>query len=366
MNILSNRSRIHIRSDRPFSGGSRRVIWGIAIVALVLVSAVAVMFWPKGSSPPASALLEARTLVAFAQPEPSDPLRSQLVISTGADERKIGGVDSYSALSFSPDGRTLAALASATAPGEGSRLHLIAVDGSGETIQAIAEEASSVFPIWAPDGANVAVVGAQTVLFTANGKQVGDVAAPTLPNAVGAEHSSGGFGWSSDSQQFGVITDDTLLLISARGESIAQDLALLGIDDKSPAVFLGWKGPGVAYVGATGGESSSVWAFDISTGALSVAVASPEEQLPVPAGLLLASNDSVSEVAALVSNGVVVRAKPSADGNADIVEVLDGNKAAGLHVFIRDRITGTPFEVQNVPDETRGGALLDAYVETPN
>lgn len=350
---------------RRFSPLLRRAfgVAGLGITAGVGALVILALFAGDSATKRASASVEARTLVAFAEQRKGADGASQVKVVSPLTkvQTPLGEPDNYASLAFSPDGMTIAALAASADRG---RLHLFSLDGS-ERLVNLDSSSDALFVRWAPDGKTLAVIGAHVLLFAADGTELNDLATPAVAGSVGNIQNGGGYGWSSNSETFGAIVNGSLLLLRRDGASRSTTLRDLNAGTgEGNAVFLGWRSDSVVF-GVPSGEGLSGFSVDAMASTLSAQPVPPESELPVPEGARAAEPTGAVDALKLVANGTILSDKPSADGSADIYEIArDGSSTSPPAVVIRDRRTGVPFEVTGLSPATRGGALVDAFVQS--
>ena len=334
---------------------------------LVLATAAAVLVGcgatttslPASRAAGPAVLLASGQAFGIAYTSPVSDAKSRLTYfnsMTGQSE-VVGPSADYVSVRLSPDGGTLAALATAP-PGEGSTLELIKLSSSSTLPLTLPAGAQATYVAWSPNGSQFVVLGATTLLFDSDGSSVGTASAPVS----GAGYSSGGYGWSPDSQYFATIIGGSLVLLGHDGISSVTPLAdLLPVAAEPGGIwaFSGWTNDSTISLASfpSGGQT---WNITVSgTGPESAtpgSAAAAGTQAP-PWGPALAA-----QLTTLVPGGnpVLMWSQSSADGSADVYGIRSSSAPNGpIILALSGRPSPSVVRLPISPQDTRNGALVD-------
>lgn len=339
--------------------GWRQASAVIGILAVVVAVGViaAVVLASNDGTPAASADLTARTRIVVANPV-AGTLLSQLSL-VNADTGKqsaIGQPDSYSQVRWSPDGSTIAALATPTDAGQTSRLQLISMPAGRSTTRELG--ASSIFVAWSPTSEHAAVVGQHVYLLGLDGAVLADAAAPVTGDANSNEVVGAGYSWSPDGGLFAAGVNGLMIAMTPGGSVLTKPLTSLTGSASDLVAIGGWLDNTTVAVSTP----EANYAVDASGTDLTARKMADNEDIPTAPGNREPDPAAVAAAEDLIPGGKVMQSRTSADGAADVLEVRAGAGGSEVHLVIRDRNTGDIFEAKDLPIDLRGAGLYDVYV----
>ncbi len=278
--------------------------------------------------------------IAFVQPVNGDrsPNRGELRLFDSRDSstRTIGPADGYSDVRWSPNGRSLAAIASGLTPRDtATRLYLFRpATGSLQTIP-LGDSAYARRPVWSPDGAALAVLGSKVLLFSAEGTKLYESPALQPPNQPPGVISSAvnGYGWSPDQQRFAAFVNGTPVVVERSGVGkIASLNSLSGGSSSTPDYLLGWQGTGRVLMASAEPGDLQRWSVSVDGAALVSQIASPGSERAQPAARREAvpiDSATQAEFDRILPNHIVIEAMWSADGSASFYLLRPGPSSPG-------------------------------------
>lgn len=341
--------------ERPVATRRRWLGVSAAILALLVAGGVVAgsqLISPGRGHAQLSGNLDARVVYA----ERAGAHRYQLFVleHPGATARAVGTAETFSVVRFSPDARTLAALAPAPGPGESAVLLLIGTTSS--RIELPGESLASAIA-WSPDSDLLAVVGATTYVIDRRGAVVGTYeAGAASPDGRAHMVVSGGYEWAPAGEAFVALVNGTLVVMRPSVPPAATDVGEL-LPGATSVFIDGWL-DGVGPVLAGNGVRTAV---SIAGDPAPMPLEGGETVL-APAGLRGLSAEVRVRAESRVSGGVLLWMRPTADGNGVVAEVRGGDGAGTIVTFplagepSESRVTG--FDL----DTTHGGGLVDAVL----
>lgn len=360
---------------QALSGRRARLAAGLAAAAALvgaLLSGLLFLlgaFDEEGSPTAASTTIEAS--VAFAAPAAGGLSQITVLDSSTGARRPIGPPDSYTALEWSPDGSTIAALAPYSGSEGTARVHLLSLATGDDTAVTLPPGSDALFLSWAPDSSRVAVVGIHLYLVGRNGSVLSEAVAPSPQEDQGTTQTGGGYAWSPDSHYFGAIVNGALILMERDGAvgTPALSQAIPSTHVSHPG-FMGWTSGSSFVLGDFAAQTEgTLYEVVVKLPGLEARQLPPGTAPPVPRRAILALDGSVlREVESLVPGGLASPDKRSADGSADVFVVRPGPGAGQTSgstvatIVVRDRDSGAALAVPGVTGDTRGGSLLDVFV----
>lgn len=295
--------------------------------------------------------------VAYTTPVSETQSRLSFFNSMTGQSEVIGPSADYVSVRLSPDGSTLAALAAAP-PGQSSTLELTQLSSLSTLPLSLPAAAQATYVVWSPDGRQFAVLGATTFLFNSDGSRVGTANA-TLS---GSGYSSGGYGWSPDSQYFATIIDGSLMVLGQNGAAFVTQVGNLIPVAPDPGdlwAFSGW------------GSDSTISLVSFPSGGqswnITVSGSGPESATPGGAATTVTQGPPLGsalngQLANLVPGGqpMVMWSQPSADGGAEVYGIRSASAPSSPVILaVSYPSTSSVVRLPVSPQATRDGALVD-------
>lgn len=295
--------------------------------------------------------------IAYTTPVSETQSRVSFFNSMTGQNEIVGPSADYVSVRLSPDGSTLAALAAAP-PGQSSTLELTQLSSLRTLPLSLPAAAQATYVVWSPDGRQFAVLGATTLLFNSDGSSVGTASA----TVSGSGYSSGGYGWSPDSQYFATIIDGSLVVLGQNGAAYVTQVGNLIPVAPQPGglwAFSGWASDSTISLASfpSGGQT---WNITISGSGPESATpgrsATTVTQGP-PLGSALAG-----QLTSLVPGGqpMVMWSQPSADGGAEVYGIRSASAPSSPVILaVSYPSSSSVVRLPISPQATRDGALVD-------